>query len=121
MEFNNHNHQPQNNLSGLIFWIIFSFAIGVIFSPFSYGFAFLIGFALVSSLASIAYNRNSTPLIVFGIFSVTILGFLIGRAVIKDDWSPFRMDYSLEKDDKKKDWLKNERKNEYDDEHNFRD
>lgn len=111
----------------IVFWLVFSFTIGVIFSPFSYGFIFLIGFAIVFALAGIAYggdmyhDKKRAFLIIFAIFSISILGFLIGRAAVTEDHSPFRPDYSLEEDNDKKQWEEDEEKNEYDHEHELCD
>ncbi len=111
----------------IVFWLVFSFTIGVIFSPFAYGFVFLIGFAIVFALAGIVYggdmyhDKNRAVLFIFAIFSISILGFLIGRAAVTDDRSPFRSDYSLEDDNNKKQWEEDEEKNEYDHEHELCD
>ena len=110
-----------------VFWLVFSFTIGVVLSPFSFGFVFLIAFLLLFSLASIAYNGNTyrstnqAYLFLLGFFAVSVLGFLIGRTAVKKDWSPFRMDYRSEDDDVKNKWKEDDKKDEYDHEHEFCD
>ncbi len=75
--------------------LVLSFVLGVIFAPYSYGFAFLIVYLLAYEFAYAAFtNLESpywTPLFRVGIIAVTIFGWLIGRYIV--GWrNPLRND-----------------------------
>ena len=78
----------------VLFYIVFSFVIGLIFAPFSWGFSF---FLFVWLLWFIAYSMivqwqypNWRLLTVIGVFCAGLTGFIIGRFLI-DDHKPFKL------------------------------
>ncbi len=88
-----------------LFWLIFSFILGIIFSPLSFGFLFLI-FSFIPFEIYVAYKNYKFigPEFIFwrgAYIFATVVGFILGRIIIVDDHSPFRFDYK-EKDHSKK-------------------
>ena len=79
------------------FQLLYYFTIGLVLSPFSYGF----GFYLISSIFSeswYAYKIKGvyTPnhlFYRFGLFCVGLMGFLIGRTIVLGDRYPLRAKY----------------------------
>lgn len=86
------------------FWLVFSFAFGIIFSPFSYGFLFLI-ISFIPFEMYMAYRNYKTigPEYIFwrgAYIFATVVGFLLGRIMIVDDDLPFRSRYEDNKNKK---------------------
>jgi hypothetical protein len=84
----------KNGYFSVPFQIIYSFVIGLVLSPFSFGFIF---FILSSGINEFWYayrisgKYNNYHLFYrFGIFCVGLLGFLVGRTIICKDRYPFR-------------------------------
>lgn len=75
--------------------VIIAFALGVIFSPFSYGFLFFLLYLVVYELAYLFFTRGCCPYWGFlfrgAVIGASILGWLLGRIVL--GWrNPFRSD-----------------------------
>nr|QBK89793.1 MAG: hypothetical protein LCPAC101_00760 [Pithovirus LCPAC101] len=70
----------------MVFMIVFTFVISVVFSPLSYGFLyFLIFWAAWAFIYSLIVNFQYPTLRIFyviGIFAVGLLGFIIGRVLL---------------------------------------
>ncbi len=77
----------------VLFFIVFTFVIGLIFAPFSFGFFYFLVFWVIwfiaySFLIKWQY-RNWRLLTIIGIFCAGLTGFVLGRFIIGDD-KPFR-------------------------------
>lgn len=75
-----------------IFWIVFSFLISLVFSKWSWGLLFLIGYAgaLVVGKTILDTEHGSdlnTKLIFIGSILTSILGYVLGRALLWGDRS----------------------------------
>jgi len=75
--------------------LIVSFALGVTFSPYSYGFIFLLLYLFVYEAIYLFFTRACTPywtpLFRGSIIAISIYGWIIGRVIV--GWrNPFRSD-----------------------------
>lgn len=80
----------------VLFWIVFTFVLGIIFAAFSWGFAYFLLFWILwliyySMLINFQYPvwRLFT---IIGIFCTGLIGFLLGRFLVGDE-DPFRPYY----------------------------
>ena len=73
----------------VVFQIIVTFVIGLVFAPFSYGFIYFLLFwffwVLLYSLTVNFQFPMWRVFTLFGIFMVGVLGFIIGRIMIGDE------------------------------------
>ena len=80
----------------VLFLIVFTFVIGLIFAPFSFGFIFFLVFWIVWAILYSLLIQFKYPiwrlLTVVGIFFTGLLGFIIGRLLVGDK-HPFKCTY----------------------------
>lgn len=73
--------------------IIVSFAFGIIFAPYSYGFIYLVIYLFLYEVIYFIFTRGEypywTPLFRFATVAASLLGWIIGRVIV--GWkNPFR-------------------------------
>lgn len=88
--------QPMTTYYSFPVQLIYSFGLGLIFAPLSSGFRYLIVFSVVSEIwyAYRIGGKYTPPQLLYrlGLFCVGLLGFLIGRWLIRDRY-PMRPVY----------------------------
>lgn len=85
----------QHYPSSVLFSLIFSFAVGLLFAPWSAGFLYLIIFIIIYEIVYAYIYRDFSSqncVIRIGIVVASLFGFIVGRALLKDS-RPLRGSY----------------------------
>ncbi len=79
----------------VLFSIVLSFAVGLLFAPWSFGFLYLLIFIIVYEIIYAWYNKDFSTenfMTRLGIVVASIFGFIVGRALMEDT-DPLRASY----------------------------
>ena len=79
----------------VLFSLVLSFAVGLLFAPWSFGFLYLLIFIIVYEIIYACYHKDFSTnnfMIRLGIVVASIFGFIVGRAILQDS-DPLRASY----------------------------